>query len=114
MIVQRPQTTSSAHGPLGHRTSLLLFPCLGFRQGHCRNYKSASTPLSGASHKTFLTEFGVSRSTAWTSAVPHVGRTSNAFKRRITYVPEKLPSKYGVHSEQYLPIRTVTPEVSGM
>ncbi|KAJ4428654.1 hypothetical protein ANN_25647 [Periplaneta americana] len=29
--------------------------------------------------------------------------------RCITYVPEKLPSKYGVHSEEYLPIRTVTP-----
>ncbi|KAJ4436389.1 hypothetical protein ANN_19021 [Periplaneta americana] len=27
-------------------------------------------------------------------------------QRRITYVPEKLPSKYGVHSEEYLPIRT--------
>ncbi|KAJ4443388.1 hypothetical protein ANN_05056 [Periplaneta americana] len=25
---------------------------------------------------------------------------------RITYVSEKLPSKYGVHSEEYLPIRT--------
>ncbi|KAJ4433936.1 hypothetical protein ANN_16255 [Periplaneta americana] len=24
---------------------------------------------------------------------------------RITYVPEKMPSKYGVHSEEYLPIR---------
>ncbi|KAJ4443171.1 hypothetical protein ANN_04821 [Periplaneta americana] len=28
-------------------------------------------------------------------------------ERRITYVPEKLPSKYGVHSEEYLPIRTL-------
>ncbi|KAJ4435619.1 hypothetical protein ANN_18235 [Periplaneta americana] len=27
-------------------------------------------------------------------------------QRRITYVPEKLPGKYGVHSEEYLPIRT--------
>ncbi|KAJ4445155.1 hypothetical protein ANN_06956 [Periplaneta americana] len=27
-------------------------------------------------------------------------------QRRITYVPEKLPSKYGVHSEEYVPIRT--------
>ncbi|KAJ4445766.1 hypothetical protein ANN_12451 [Periplaneta americana] len=31
-----------------------------------------------------------------------------------TYVPEKLPSKYGVHSEEYLPIRTVTPVVAGI
>ncbi|KAJ4441881.1 hypothetical protein ANN_11741 [Periplaneta americana] len=35
-------------------------------------------------------------------------------ERRIAYVPEKLPSKYGVHSEEYLPIRTVTPVVAGM
>ncbi|KAJ4426412.1 hypothetical protein ANN_27226 [Periplaneta americana] len=27
-------------------------------------------------------------------------------QRRITYVQEKLPGKYGVHSEEYLPIRT--------
>ncbi|KAJ4437703.1 hypothetical protein ANN_17848 [Periplaneta americana] len=27
-------------------------------------------------------------------------------QRRITYEPEKLPSKYGVHSEEYVPIRT--------
>ncbi|KAJ4451471.1 hypothetical protein ANN_02933 [Periplaneta americana] len=32
-------------------------------------------------------------------------------QRCITYVPEKLPRKYGVHSEQYLPIRMVTPVV---
>ncbi|KAJ4440694.1 hypothetical protein ANN_08842 [Periplaneta americana] len=35
-------------------------------------------------------------------------------QRRITYVQEKLPSKYGVHSEEYLPIRTVTPVVAGI
>ncbi|KAJ4444199.1 hypothetical protein ANN_05989 [Periplaneta americana] len=28
------------------------------------------------------------------------------FLRRITYMPEKLHSKYGVHSEEYLPIHT--------
>ncbi|KAJ4434450.1 hypothetical protein ANN_23012 [Periplaneta americana] len=28
-------------------------------------------------------------------------------QRRIAYVPEKLPTKYGVHSEKYLPIRTI-------
>ncbi|KAJ4439537.1 hypothetical protein ANN_07661 [Periplaneta americana] len=28
-------------------------------------------------------------------------------QRRITYEREKLPSKYGVHSEEYLPIRTL-------
>ncbi|KAJ4431255.1 hypothetical protein ANN_19852 [Periplaneta americana] len=27
-------------------------------------------------------------------------------QRCITYLPEKLPSKYGFHSEEYLPIRT--------
>ncbi|KAJ4429846.1 hypothetical protein ANN_22050 [Periplaneta americana] len=35
-------------------------------------------------------------------------------QRCITYLPEKLPSKYGVHSEEYLPIRTVTPVVAEM
>ncbi|KAJ4439806.1 hypothetical protein ANN_07934 [Periplaneta americana] len=30
-------------------------------------------------------------------------------QRRITCMSEKLPRKYGVHSEEYLPIRTVTP-----
>ncbi|KAJ4446744.1 hypothetical protein ANN_13441 [Periplaneta americana] len=28
--------------------------------------------------------------------------------RRGVLLPEKLPSKYGVHSEEYLPIRTIT------
>ncbi|KAJ4447225.1 hypothetical protein ANN_09228 [Periplaneta americana] len=28
--------------------------------------------------------------------------------RRITHVPEKLTGKYGVHSEEYVPIRTVS------
>ncbi|KAJ4437906.1 hypothetical protein ANN_13845 [Periplaneta americana] len=35
-------------------------------------------------------------------------------QRRMTYVPEKLPGKYGVHSEEYLRIRTVTPVVAGI
>ncbi|KAJ4436607.1 hypothetical protein ANN_16641 [Periplaneta americana] len=35
-------------------------------------------------------------------------------QKRSTYVPEKLPSKYGVHYEEYLLIRTVTPVVAGM
>ncbi|KAJ4446669.1 hypothetical protein ANN_13366 [Periplaneta americana] len=35
-------------------------------------------------------------------------------QRRITYVPEKLPGKYGVRSEEYLPICTVTPVLAGM
>ncbi|KAJ4441272.1 hypothetical protein ANN_11126 [Periplaneta americana] len=35
-------------------------------------------------------------------------------KRCITYEVEKLPSKFGVHSEEYVPIRTVTPVVAGM
>ncbi|KAJ4451172.1 hypothetical protein ANN_02614 [Periplaneta americana] len=35
-------------------------------------------------------------------------------QRCITYEAEKLPSKYGVHSEEYIPIRTVTPVVAGM
>ncbi|KAJ4444126.1 hypothetical protein ANN_05915 [Periplaneta americana] len=33
-------------------------------------------------------------------------------QRCITYEVEKLPSNYGVHSEEYVPIRTVTPVVA--
>ncbi|KAJ4429079.1 hypothetical protein ANN_26080 [Periplaneta americana] len=32
-------------------------------------------------------------------------------QRRITYMQEKLPSKYGVHSEEYLPIRTLLEDI---
>ncbi|KAJ4441063.1 hypothetical protein ANN_10913 [Periplaneta americana] len=33
-------------------------------------------------------------------------------QRHITYVPEKLPGKYGVHSEEYLPLRMVSTDSS--
>jgi len=37
-------------------------------------------PQSGTSHKTCLRGFGGNGSIAWTFAVSHMGRTSNAFK----------------------------------
>jgi hypothetical protein len=49
-------------------------------QRHYQNCESASTPQSGTSHKTCLRVSGGNRSIAWTSAVSHVERTSNAFK----------------------------------
>ena len=49
-------------------------------QRHYQNCESASTTQSGTSHKTCLRGFGGNGSIAWTSAVSHVGRTSNAFK----------------------------------
>jgi len=49
-------------------------------QRHYQNCESESTPQSGTSHKTCLEGFGGNGSIAWTSAVSHVGRTSNAFK----------------------------------
>ena len=49
-------------------------------QRHYKNCESASTPQSGTSHKTCLRGFGGNGSIAWTSAVSHLGRTSNAFK----------------------------------
>jgi len=49
-------------------------------QKHYQNCENASTPQSGTSHKTCLGGFGGNGSIAWTSAVSHVGRTSNAFK----------------------------------
>jgi len=48
-------------------------------QRHYQNCDSASTPQSGTSHKTSLGGFGGKGSIAWTPAVSHVGRTSNAF-----------------------------------
>jgi len=49
-------------------------------QRHYQNYEGASTPQSGKSHKTSFGGFGGNGSIAWTSAISHVGRTSNAFK----------------------------------
>ena len=49
-------------------------------QRHYQNCESISTPQSGTSHKTRLRGFGRNGSIAWTSAVSHVWRTSNAFK----------------------------------
>ena len=49
-------------------------------QRHYQNCESASTPQSGTSHETCLRGFGGNGSIAWTSAVSHVGSTSNAFK----------------------------------
>src|SRR5215510_4429321 len=49
-------------------------------QRHYQNCESASTPQSGTSHKTCLRGFGENGSIAWTSALLHVGRTSNEFK----------------------------------
>jgi len=49
-------------------------------QRHYQNGESASTPQSGRSHETCLGGFGGNGNIVWTSAVSHVGRTSNAFK----------------------------------
>ena len=63
---------------------------VGFRHGQClrptttkdttRIAESTSTPQLGTSHKTCLRGFGGNWSIAWTFAMSHVGRTSNAFK----------------------------------
>jgi len=49
-------------------------------QRHYQNCESASTSQSGTSHKTCFRGFGGNGSIAWTSAVSHEGRTSNAFE----------------------------------
>ena len=90
LVVQRTQTTPSAPGHPGHQTwqcaisscgvsSRTMFTSHHF-QRHYQNCESASTLQSGTSHKTRLRGFGGNGSIAWTSAVSHVGRTSNAFK----------------------------------
>ncbi|KAJ4434098.1 hypothetical protein ANN_16418 [Periplaneta americana] len=42
----------------------------------------------------------------WLADEPREFNLPTLPQRRIAYVPEKLPGKYGVHSEEYLPIRT--------
>ena len=49
-------------------------------QRHYQNCKITSTPQSEMSHKTCLRGFGGNGCIAWTSAVSHEGRTSNALK----------------------------------
>ncbi|KAJ4432048.1 hypothetical protein ANN_20662 [Periplaneta americana] len=43
----------------------------------------------------------------WLADEPREFNLPTSPQRRITYMQEKLPTKYGVHSEEYLPIRTV-------
>ncbi|KAJ4437407.1 hypothetical protein ANN_17551 [Periplaneta americana] len=50
----------------------------------------------------------------WLADEPREFNLRTLPQRRITHVPEKLPSKYCVHSEEYLPIRTLTPVVARM
>ena len=81
----------------GHRQHLLHLATpvtrpdsVWFRQAQClrpttskdttRIAESTSTAQLGTSHKTCLRGFGGNWSIAWTSAVSHAGRTSNAFK----------------------------------
>ena len=63
-------------------SSRTMFTSHHFRR-HYQNCESASTPQLGTSHKTCLGGFGGNGNIAWTSAVSHVGRTSNAFKVTI-------------------------------
>ena len=90
LFVQRPQTTPSAPGHPGHQTWQCVISSCGVSsttmftshhiQKQCQNCESASTPQSGTSHKTCLGGFGGNGSIVWTSAVSHMGRTSNAIK----------------------------------
>ena len=90
LVVQRPQTTPSAPGHPGHQTWQCVISSCGVSsrtmftfhriQKHCQNCERTSTPQSGTSHKTCLGGFGRNGSIVWTSAVSHMGRTSNAFK----------------------------------
>jgi len=90
LVVQRAHTTLSAPGHPGHQTWQCVISSCGVSsrkmftshhfQKHYQNCESASTPQSGTSHKKCLRGFGGNGSIAWTSAVSHEGRTSNAFK----------------------------------
>ena len=75
--------------PVTRPDSVWFLP-VGFRQGQClrpttskdttRIAESTSTQQLGTSHKTCLRGFGRNGSIGWTSAVSHVGRTSNVVK----------------------------------
>ena len=75
--------------PVTRPDSVWFLP-VAFRQGQClrpntskdttRIAESTSTQQLGTAHKTCLRAFGGNGSIVWTSAVSHVGRTSNAFK----------------------------------
>jgi hypothetical protein len=77
-LVTRPDSVISSCGV----SSRTMFTSHHF-QRHNQNCESASTPQSGTSHKTCLRGFGGNGCIAWTYAVSHVGRTSNAFKVTI-------------------------------
>ncbi|KAJ4433343.1 hypothetical protein ANN_15602 [Periplaneta americana] len=49
----------------------------------------------------------------WLADEPREFNLPTFLQRRITYVPEKLPGKYGVHSAEYVPIRTRIPNLTG-
>ena len=82
LVVQRPQTTPSAPGHPGHQTWQCVISSCGvssrsvFTSHHFQRYYQQS----GTSRKTCLRGFGGNRSIGWTSAVSHVGRTSNVVK----------------------------------
>ncbi|KAJ4425813.1 hypothetical protein ANN_27439 [Periplaneta americana] len=50
----------------------------------------------------------------WLADEPREFNLPTLLQRCITYEVEKMPTKYGVHSEEYLPIHKVTPVVAGM
>ncbi|KAJ4427334.1 hypothetical protein ANN_24954 [Periplaneta americana] len=60
-------------------------------------------------NKMFYEEFKVCHGSLyavmWLADEPREFNLPTLPQRRITYVPEKLPGKYGVHSEEYVPIR---------
>jgi len=90
LVMQRTQATPSAPGHPGHQTWQYVISSCGVSsrtmftshhsQRHYQNWDSASTLQSGTSQKTCLRGFGGNGSIAWTSALSHEGRTSNAFK----------------------------------
>jgi len=97
LVVQRTQTIPSVPGQPGHQTWQCVISSCGVSsrtmftshhfQRHYQNCESVSTPQSGTSHKICLRGFGGNGTLAWTSAVSHEGRTSDAFK-----VTMKLPT----------------------
>ncbi|KAJ4445323.1 hypothetical protein ANN_07128 [Periplaneta americana] len=74
----------------------------------CKAFLAAEIPLwkvqgCGSSFKVCHSSLSA---VMWLADEPREFNLPTLPQRRITYVPEKLPSKYGVHSQKYLPIHT--------
>ncbi|KAJ4439782.1 hypothetical protein ANN_07910 [Periplaneta americana] len=94
------------------KTNMQMLPVPAFRlpralSDACSNPVAAVTIFyARPCRNVFKVYHGSLYAVMWLVDEPREFNLPTLPQRCITYVPEKLPSKYGVHSEEYLPIRT--------